>query len=41
MSMQDKTTLVPELSGRSSAVQFLEDYDQVSRDLKVSLDENR
>ena len=41
MSTQDKTTLVPELHGRSSAVQFLQDYDQVSRDLRLSLDENR
>ena len=41
MSTQDKMTLVPELNGRSSAVQFLADYDQVSRDLRVSLDENR
>lgn len=35
----DKTTLVPEPIGRSSAAQFLEDYDQVSRDLMVSRDE--
>jgi hypothetical protein len=37
----DKTTLVPEPTGRSSAAQFLEDYDQVSRDLMVSRDEIR
>ena len=41
MSSQHKTTLVPESSGRSSAVQFLEDYDQVSRDLMLSRDEIR
>ena len=41
MSTQHKTTLVPELSSRSSAVQFLEDYDQVSRDLMITRDENR
>jgi hypothetical protein len=41
MSTQHKASLVPELNGRSSAVQFLEDYDQVSRDLMVSRDENR
>ena len=41
MSTQQKATLVPELNGRSSAVQFLEDYDQVSRDLMVARDENR
>jgi hypothetical protein len=41
MSTQHKATLVPELNGRSSAAQFLEDYDQVSRDLMLSRDENR
>jgi hypothetical protein len=41
VNSQHRTTLVPDLNGRSSAVQFLEDYDQVSRDLMVSLDENR
>lgn len=41
MSTQHKASLVPELNGRSSAVQFLEDYDQVSRDLMVARDENR
>jgi hypothetical protein len=41
MSTQHKTTLAPEPIGRSSAAQFLEDYDQVSRDLMVSRDENR
>ncbi len=41
MSTQHKTALVPEPSGRSSAAQFLEDYDQVSRDLQLSRDENR
>ena len=41
MSTQHKTTLVPEPIGRSSAAQFLENYDQVSRDLMVSRDENR
>jgi len=41
MSTQYKTTLVPEPNGRSSAAQFLEDYDQVSRDLMVSRDEIR
>src|SRR5690348_1393540 len=41
MSTQIKTTLVPEANGRSSAAQFLEDYDQVSRDLTLSRDEVR
>jgi hypothetical protein len=41
MSTQHKTTLVPEPNSRSSAAQFLEDYDQVSRDLMLSRDENR
>jgi hypothetical protein len=33
--------VVPESNGRSSAAQFLEDYDQVSRDLMASHDEIR
>jgi hypothetical protein len=41
MSTQHKTTLVPEPNGRSSAAQFLEDFDQVSRDLMLSRDEIR
>jgi hypothetical protein len=41
MSTQHKTTLVPEPNGRSSAAQFFEDYEQVSRDLMISRNENR
>jgi hypothetical protein len=42
MSTQhNKTTLVPEPIARSSAAQFLADYDQVSLDLAVSRDEIR
>jgi hypothetical protein len=42
MSTQhNKTTLVPEPIARSSAAQFLADYDQVSYDLAASRDEIR
>jgi hypothetical protein len=40
-TLYDKTILIPESNGRSSAAQFLEDYDQVSHDLAVSRDEIR
>jgi hypothetical protein len=41
MTTQPKTTAVPDLTGRSSAAQFLEDYEQVARDLALSQDEVR
>jgi hypothetical protein len=41
MSTQHKPILPPEPTSRLSAAQFLEDYDQVSRDLMVSRDENQ